>query len=107
MRRRRSGRICLVSSGAGLMGFFGYTSYSASKFAVRGFAEALRYEVLRDNIVVSVCYPPDTETPQLESENLVKAEETKLLGGGGLMKPVQVAQSMVNGIHAGNFAILP
>ena len=45
MKQRRAGRIMLVSSGAGLIGIYGYTAYSASKFALHGFAEALRSEV--------------------------------------------------------------
>ena len=35
------GIIVFVSSLAGLVGLFGFTGYSASKFAVRGFAEAV------------------------------------------------------------------
>ena len=35
------GILVFVSSMAGLVGLYGFTAYSASKFAVRGFAEAL------------------------------------------------------------------
>jgi 3-dehydrosphinganine reductase len=35
------GVLVFVSSLAGLVGLYGFTAYSASKFAVRGFAEAL------------------------------------------------------------------
>lgn len=45
------------------MGVHGYTAYSASKFALRGLAEALQHEVISDNIRVSLIFPPDTETP--------------------------------------------
>ena len=45
MKAHRSGRIVLISSQAGQLGLFGYTAYSASKFALRGFAEALQMEV--------------------------------------------------------------
>ena len=40
-----SGRIVLVSSQAGQTGVYGYTAYSATKFALRGFAESLQMEV--------------------------------------------------------------
>ena len=40
--RKPGGRIVLVSSQAGQVGIFGYTGYSASKFALRGLAEALQ-----------------------------------------------------------------
>lgn len=45
------------------MGIYGYTAYSASKFGLRGLAEALQQEVIADNIHISLIFPPDTETP--------------------------------------------
>jgi 3-dehydrosphinganine reductase len=66
MKKRKSGRIVMVSSQAGQIGIYGYTAYSASKFALRGFAESLRMELAPHNVFVSVNYPPDTATPQLE-----------------------------------------
>jgi 3-dehydrosphinganine reductase len=48
------------------VGVYGYTAYSASKFALRGMGEALQHEVIRDNIRVSLIFPPDTETPGFE-----------------------------------------
>lgn len=45
MKERRMGRIVFVSSQAGQVGLFGYTAYSATKFALRGLAEALQMEV--------------------------------------------------------------
>lgn len=41
----------------------GYTAYGASKWALRGLAEALQMEVKPFGIYVSVSYPPDTDTP--------------------------------------------
>jgi 3-dehydrosphinganine reductase len=41
----------------------GYTAYGASKWALRGLAEALQMELKPYNIFVSVSYPPDTDTP--------------------------------------------
>src|SRR6185312_3700234 len=42
MRAKKRGQVVLISSGAALMGIFGYASYGPSKFAVRGLAETLR-----------------------------------------------------------------
>ena len=46
MKGRREGKILFVSSQAGLSGIFGFTAYSATKFALRGMAESLAMEVL-------------------------------------------------------------
>jgi 3-dehydrosphinganine reductase len=68
MKKRKNGRIVMVSSQAGQIGIYGYTAYSASKFALRGFAESLRMELAPHNVHVSVDYPPDTQTPQLDGK---------------------------------------
>jgi 3-dehydrosphinganine reductase len=46
----------MVSSGAGIVGVFGYTPYSPTKFALRGLAESLRGELVRDKIAVSIAH---------------------------------------------------
>lgn len=46
MKDNNAGRIVFISSQAGQVGVFGYTAYSASKFALWGFAESLQMEVL-------------------------------------------------------------
>lgn len=51
------GRLVAVSSLAGLVGVPGRTAYSASKFALGGFMEALRNEVGRRGVSVTVAYP--------------------------------------------------
>lgn len=45
MKVRRHGRVVFVSSQAGQVGLYGFTAYSATKFALRGLAEALQMEV--------------------------------------------------------------
>ena len=79
MRQLGSGRIVLVSSQAGQIGVYGYTSYCATKFALKGLAESLQMELARDNIYVTVAYPPDTDTPGLAEENKTKPIETQLI----------------------------
>ena len=39
----RGGQIVIISSAAGLMGMFGYTSYATSKYALVGLAECIFY----------------------------------------------------------------
>ncbi|XVE67733.1 hypothetical protein DITRI_Ditri09bG0012300 [Diplodiscus trichospermus] len=98
--------IALISSQAGQVGIYGYTAYSASKFGLRGLAEALQHEVIGDNIHVSVIFPPDTDTPGLEQENKVKPELTKIIAGSsGTMKADEVAKKALDGIKSGSFIV--
>lgn len=73
--KRGSGYFVNTSSLGGVIGLFGYTGYCASKFAVAGFSEALRREVAPYGIFVTLLCPPNTRTPGLERENLVKPPE--------------------------------
>jgi len=108
MRQKGHGHIVMISSGAGLIGVFGYTSYSPAKFAVRGLAEALRAELKADNIRLSVVYPPDTDTPQLHEENKTKPVETRIIAGqGGLWTADAVAGAIFAGIRRDAFRITP
>ncbi|MGH7546289.1 MAG: SDR family NAD(P)-dependent oxidoreductase [Gemmatimonadota bacterium] len=63
MRARRSGRILNISSLVGLVPipFLGF--YSASKFALEGYTEALRHEVKPLGIHVSLLEPGFIKTP--------------------------------------------
>jgi hypothetical protein len=63
MISRRSGHIINMSSMAGWIATPTYTVYAASKFAVRGFTEALRREVGAWGIKVSGIYPGAVTTP--------------------------------------------
>ena len=58
MRKARKGRIVTVSSIGGVMGLPYQGYYSASKFAIEGFSEALAAEVKRFGIRVSLVEPP-------------------------------------------------
>jgi 3-dehydrosphinganine reductase len=108
MRARRSGNIVLVSSGAGLMGIYGYTAYGPTKFALRGLAEALRGELRPDGVTLTIVYPPDTDTPQLHAENLVKPAETKLITGSAKVWSADgVADKIVQGVEKGRFVVAP
>lgn len=108
MKRQRRGHIALVSSGAGLIGVFGYTPYSPTKFALRGLAESLRGEMQRYGIHVSIAYPPDTDTPQLAQENKTKPWETKIITGTAKMWGAEdVARIIVRDIERKRFTITP
>lgn len=108
MIERRKGHIVNVASLAGVIGIFGYSAYAPAKFAVRGFSEVLRAEMKPYGIIVSIVYPPDTDTPQLEYENQYKPVETRALAKqGGLLGAEAVARDIIAGIARKKFTILP
>ena len=55
--RARRGRILVISSAAGLTGLPYYAAYSASKYALEGYFEALSYELRPDGISVCLVEP--------------------------------------------------
>jgi len=107
-KARRSGSIVNISSIAGFLGIYGYTAYSASKFAVNGFTDALRSELKPYNIHVSIVFPPDTKTPQLEYEKEFKPFITQeLAGSANLMEAEQVADEVLKKLAQKKYIILP
>jgi 3-dehydrosphinganine reductase len=108
MEQQRSGKIVMISSGAGLVGLYGYTAYCSSKFALRGLAEALRAELKPLGIGVAIAYPPDTDTPQLAAENQTKPPATKqITATASLWQPDRMAQAILQGVDRGQFEITP
>jgi NAD(P)-dependent dehydrogenase (short-subunit alcohol dehydrogenase family) len=77
MRKQGGGMIINISSIGGLMGLPFQAFYSASKFAIEGFSEALRIEVRKFNIKVVVINPGDFHTSN-------SANRRNFLAPGGL-----------------------
>jgi NADP-dependent 3-hydroxy acid dehydrogenase YdfG len=62
MIERGHGHVVIIGSLAGKSGFAGGTGYSATKFAVNGFAESLMHEVRDAGVKVSVVMPGSVAT---------------------------------------------
>lgn len=62
LRERKRGRIIQISSGFGRIGAPLMSAYNASKFALEGFSEALRYEMLPFGVFVSLIEPGPVNT---------------------------------------------
>ena len=75
MRKQGSGKIICFSSIGGLMGLPFQGLYSASKFAIEGYCEALRLEVKKLGIKVVVIEPGDFATSFTASRNSVDDPE--------------------------------
>lgn len=101
MIARRSGTIVNVASIAGLMGYARMGGYCATKFAMIGFSEALRDEVIGRGVRVALICPGTTET-----SFFVKAERGKMPGASRLIlavKPERVARAIVRSATDGRY----
>jgi short-subunit dehydrogenase len=61
--KQNSGQVVNIGSIFGSIGFPHYATYSASKFALRGFSQALRRELIYNNISVTYIAPRAINTP--------------------------------------------
>lgn len=108
MKARRSGQILIIGSGAGLIGIFGYTAYCASKAGLIGFAEALRQEGRPHGVGISICLPPDTDTPQLAAELHQRSQEAQaIIGTARPWSAEAVAEAAIRGLDRNRPAIYP
>lgn len=104
MKARKTGHISFVSSAAGQFAIFGYSAYSPTKFALRGFADTLHMELLPYKVNVGVLYPPNTDTEGFKVELETMPEETKLMSdAAGLFTPKFVAEAHLKDIADGNY----
>ncbi|MCL7041022.1 hypothetical protein MKW94_009615 [Papaver nudicaule] len=105
-RTRGPASIALMSSQAGQCGVYGYTTYSATKFALRGLGEALQMELISDDIHVSLIFPPDTATPGLIEEKKRRPRVTKKIAAcSSSLTADEVARKTLNGIKSGTFLV--
>ena len=106
MLARRRGTIVNVASIAGIMGYARMGGYCATKFAMIGFSETLRDEVLGRGVRVAMVCPGTVET-----QFFVKAERGKMPGASRLIlaiKPEHVARSIADAAEDGKYRrILP
>lgn len=106
MLQRGSGTIVNVSSITGIMGFARMSGYCATKFAIIGFTEGLRNEVMRSGVRVALVCPGTTET-----EFFLKAERDMMPAASRLMPgspPERVARVICDAAEDGNYRrILP
>jgi short-subunit dehydrogenase len=88
-----------ISSIAGKRGIPARSEYSASKFAIHGFSEALRAELAKDGIDVLVICPGLTQTNF--SKNMLEQKAKMQLDHMRGMTPEQVAHATLRAIERG------
>lgn len=94
---RRAPQACVVMIGStfGAIGYAGFASYCASKFALRGFAEALRRELADTYIGVLYLAPRATRTAM----NSAAVEEMNAALGVKMDSPEKVAASLMKSLE--------
>jgi len=107
-RAAGKGHIVNIASVLGFIGAPGYATYTPSKYALFGLSEALRCELQREGVRVSVAFPPDTDTPGFAEENRTKPPAVARMSSNNnkLFSPEQVAAVILRGVAAGKFEIL-
>jgi len=99
-------KLVFISSTLGFVSFAGYSSYSPTKYALRGLADTLRNELLAYNIDTHIYYAGNLDTAGFAEENKTKPEVTKKIEGvNSPLPPAVAAQSLIAGIKRGQFAI--
>jgi short-subunit dehydrogenase len=102
--RRGRGTHVFVNSGSGLRANPGWAAYNASKFGLRGFADALRQEEAEHGVRVSTVYPGRTATPMQE---LVHREEGQAYDPDQWIRPETVAGEIVRLLDLAPDATIP
>jgi short-subunit dehydrogenase len=90
-----------VSSLAGLVGVPGRTAYSATKFAMGGFFEALRAELKGAGVSVTIAYPGVVAT-KIRHRGFNAAGQqlgASLLKEEGAMSPEECARLIIEGME--------
>ncbi|KAF9344771.1 3-dehydrosphinganine reductase [Mortierella sp. AD094] len=99
------GKIVMTASTMGLIGFAGYSSYSPTKYALRGLVECLRNEFLMYGIGIHIYYPGTMFSPGYENENLTKPLITRDIEGTKGLTSEEAAKGLFAGLRKGYFGV--
>lgn len=106
--KAKRGHVVILSSAAALFGMFGYTAYAASKGALMGFAESLRYELAPLKMPLTVVFPPEVDTPMNETEAKTLPPQARAVKNmGGLLTPEFTAKEIVRAIQKKSYWCVP
>lgn len=111
IRAGQGGHIVSVSSTAGLIGLPWHAVYAATKHAVVGISEVLRYDLRKHNIGVSVVCPGAVNTAlvntaDIRSDNKENADKSRKLFRKIAMTPEKVADKIIRAIRTDKFLVI-
>lgn len=108
MTERGSGALAFISSVAGKVGVPMRTAYSAAKFGLAGYADALRAELSQSGVGVHCIYPgsirTDVSRNALTADGSVRGKSDKAIDEG--LDPDESARTMLDAIVAGQREII-
>ena len=109
---RNGGHLVNVSSAAGLIGLPWHAAYSASKFGLRGLSEALRFDLARYRIGVSVVVPGAVRTPLVDTVEIAGVDRNDPQVSrwvdrfsGHAVSPEKAADKILAGVGRNRFLI--
>lgn len=106
--KQTRGAIVNIASVAGLSGVFGFTPYCASKHALIGFTNALRFELEPQGLRVQLVCPAEFETPMVKALDRTRTPENRAHTQTIPEIPLdQVARETIRGIRSGAHMIVP
>ncbi len=105
---RGSGNIAFISSIAGKVGVPMRTAYSAVKFGLAGYGDALRAELSQTGVIVHVIYPGSVATDvarnAMVGDGSARGRSDKVIDEG--IPAVDAAKAMLDGMAAGDREII-
>ncbi len=102
--RAGRGTVVFVNSTSGIAANPTWSAYNASKFGLRGFADALRGEEAGHGVRVTSVFPSRTATPMQEK---VHEQEGKEYDAAEWIQPATVADAIVHVLDLGRDATIP
>jgi len=101
MVERGSGALLFISSIAGKVGVPMRTAYSAAKFGLAGYADALRSELSQKGVTVHVIYPgsiaTDVSRNALTADGTKRGRSDKVIDEG--IRPADAAKTMIDAVE--------
>lgn len=108
MAERGSGHLLFISSIAGKVGVPMRTAYSAAKFGLAGYADALRAELSQKGVSVHVIYPgsiaTDVSRNALTADGSKRGRSDRVIDEG--IRPQDAAKAMVDAVALGQREII-
>jgi NAD(P)-dependent dehydrogenase (short-subunit alcohol dehydrogenase family) len=107
VRASEAGHVVLFSSGFGLLAMPRFAAYSASKFGLRGYAEALTQELRADGrrVRVTCAYPGVVRTPIMRRGTFAEDEDPAARAGSfdrlARTEPEQAARVILRRVRQG------